>query len=319
MDWPCSALAEAPLGDRTTMHVGGRAEWLLEPATPTELEQAWRTARDRGFEVRVLGGGANLLIDDGLLPGVVVATERMRRTFRPAPEDGDGAGLEVMEPDARIAPPERATSPRLVAWAGATLPSLVRVARDLGLAGLEGLVGVPGHLGGGVAMNAGGRPGDMWDVLESVHVLDAAGETRVLRRDECDPLYRNGNLKGWVVLGAVLRLEPDSKAAIQERMRDYLATKNAAQPVTEWSCGCVFKNPDPELAGGLSAGQLVESVGAKGLERGDAIVSPKHGNFIVNRGQATASEVLSLIQELQQRVGDQTGVGLELEVKRWSH
>ena len=119
-------------------------------------------------------------------------------------------------------------------------------------------------------------------------------------------------------MGAVLLLEPESKAAIQERMRAYLAAKNAAQPVTEWSCGCVFKNPDPERSGGLSAGQLVERAGAKGLVRGDAAVSPKHGNFIVNRGRATAEDVLGLVEELRARVVEAFGVELELEVKRWT-
>lgn len=292
------------------MRVGGRAEWLLEPSSPAELRAAWLAALERGCVPRILGGGANLLVEDGLHPGVVITTDRMARVFRPG-------AAHTPEEDAARRAAEEEREPLLVAWAGAGLPGLCRTARDLGLAGLAGMVGIPGHLGGGVAMNAGGRWGELWDVVESVHVLTPEGEELELPRAECAPRYRDGGLEGRIVLGAVLRLKPGDPAAIRAEMQDYLAQKSAAQPVQEHSSGCIFQNPDRELSGGRTAGQLVEQCGGKGLARGDALVSPKHGNFIVNRGAARAEDVLALIEDVRRLVRDRTGIELRTEVKVW--
>ena len=322
------------LGDvykRQTLRVGGVAEWMLEPRTPEELREAWIAAHEfvqetatRDAEpapVRVLGGGANLVVGDGVLPGVVITTEKVRRIFRPTAPPDESAPEDVLagsvEGDPRIAQGRAADDPRLVAWCGATLPALLRTARDLGFAGLEGIVGVPGHVGGGVAMNAGGRWGEMWDVVETVRVLELDGTVRDLARDECSPSYRNANLGGRVVLGVVLRFEPEGRPAVEARMRQYLTEKNRVQPVTEWSAGCVFKNPDPEVAEGRSAGRLVDECGGKGLSRGDAVVSPLHGNFIVNQGEATSVDVLTLMEDVRDLVAQKTGIWLEFEVKRW--
>ena len=157
------------------MRVGGRAQWLLEPKSPDELCRALVAAREQGYEVRMLGGGANLIVEDGVLPGVVIGTDCLDRVFRPEVDATDDPYAEDV-PTTRVAPTSRTDDPRLVAWCGASLPGLVRKASDLGWSGLEGLVGVPGHLGGGVMMNAGGRWGDLWDVIESVRVLSLDGE-----------------------------------------------------------------------------------------------------------------------------------------------
>jgi UDP-N-acetylmuramate dehydrogenase len=316
--WPCAALREADLSERTTIRVGGKVEWLLEPAHPDEFVAAWNAARERGYEPRVLGGGANLIVADGVLPGVVLTTERMGRVFRLHPgEGGVGEGEEFDPRSLALASLEREADARLVAWAGCSLPGIVRVTRELGWSGFEGLAGVPGHLGGGIAMNAGGRRGDTWDVVESVRVLVPSGELRQLARAQCAPRYRDGALGGAIVLGAVLRFRVDEPAAVRERVAEYLRRKSATQPVTERSSGCVFKNPDPVLAGGRGAGELVEAAGARGLSRGDALVSEKHGNFIVNRGRACARDVLELIEEVRARVADRTGIRLENEVQIW--
>ena len=308
--WPCAAVRHAPLGPRTTMRVGGEVQWLLEPGTPEELQAAWTAARERGLVPRILGGGANLLIEDGLHRGVVITTDRMARTFRPG-------AAHTPEEDAVQRASGVPREPVLVAWAGAGMPGLCRTARELALSGLEGLAGVPGHLGGGVAMNAGGRWGELWDVVESVEVLTPDGRRVELPRAECNPGYRDGGLGGAIVLGAVLRLTPDDPATVRERTRQYLAEKSAAQPVSEHSSGCMFRNPDPELSDGRGAGQLVEDCGGKGLTRGDAIVSPKHGNFIVNRGRARAEDVLELMEDVRRLVRDRTGIELVTEVKIW--
>jgi UDP-N-acetylmuramate dehydrogenase len=289
---------------------------LLEPKDPDELVAALNAARERGVPVRVLGGGANLLVADGTLPGVVVATAALTRCFRPPHEDLEDEKLFELE-DPAWTTLEPGEDPRLAAWAGVSLPGLVNRATELGWAGLECLGGVPGHLGGAIAMNAGGKDGWTWDVVRSVRVLEPDGSVRQLARAECSPGYRDGNLGERIVLGAVLELRTDRREDVQERTRDYIKRKNAVQPVSERSAGCVFKNPDAEVSGGLSAGQLVDRAGGLGLARGDAMISPLHGNFLVNRGAATAADVLGLIEEVRARVAEHSGIELELEVVVW--
>ena len=304
------------------MRVGGHVEWLLEPSHPDQLVVAWNLARGRGLRPRILGGGANLIVEDGEHPGVVFATERLSRVFRPHPDVSDASveegGRDVYDP---VLPQVDAfdgdADPRLVAWAGARLPGLVRAAQQLGWRGLEGLVGVPGQLGGAVSMNAGGRWGEIWDVIESVRLLLPDGSLVQRERGECEPRYRNGNLEGAVLLGAVLRLEPEDPQTIRDRMRSYLADKHAAQPLTERSSGCIFRNPDPELSDGRTAGKLLDECGAKEHSRGTARVSPKHANFIVNRGDARASDVIDLMALMRGCVADRTGIELEREVEIW--
>jgi UDP-N-acetylmuramate dehydrogenase len=302
------------------MRVGGRVEWLLEPNHPDQFVAAWREVRERGVPLRILGGGSNVIVEDGLHRGVVLATERMTRIFRPE-SDGGGAALgggDIFTPELpALQVKERDEDPRLIAWVGAGLPAVVRAARDLGWRGLEGLVGIPGQLGGALAMNAGGHWGDLWDVVERVRLLLPDGDLVDRDRSECHPSYRNGGLGEAIVLGAVLRLEPDDPERIRDRMRDHLLEKNAKQPVCERSSGCIFKNPDPETSGGRSAGALIEMSGGKGLRRGGAIVSPRHANFIVNGGGASAADLLGLIEEVERRVADRWGIELEREVKIW--
>ena len=326
-EWPCVALAKAPLAHRTTLKVGGSTEWLLEPGDPDELRDAWLAARERGYTPRLLGGGANLIIEDGLHPGVVISTERVRRTFRPL-EPGQTIDPENLTKEEAMqlldikAPAIAQDDPRLIVWAGASLPGLVRAASDLGWSGLEGLIGVPGTLGGAIAMNAGGRWGEMWDVVDMVRVLNVDGEFVDIPRAEASPSYRNGGMGDNIVVGAVLRLRLDHKKVVAERAREYLLAKRKVQPVTEASAGCMFKNPGGPKAGGeaaegLSAGRLIDELGLKGRSRGGAVISELHGNFVVNRGGATSEDVFGLIEELIQVVGEQRGVDLEVEVKRW--
>lgn len=295
------------------MRVGGSAEWLLEPATPDELRKAVVAAREDGFEPRILGGGANLIVDDGVLPGVVITTDRMKRLFRP---QAISAGL-VDEPDARVAPAPREEGLRFVSWAGTTHQKLLTSASELGWSGLEGLAGVPGHVGGGVAMNAGGKWGGMWDQVERVLVVDERGDLVELAREECAPRYRNGGLGRKIVASVLLKFTLDSVPAVKTRTREYLIAKNKVQPVSLWSAGCIFKNPDPETSGGRTAGQLVDQCGLRGARIGDAEITDLHGNFFVNRGQATAIDLLALIERARSVVAEKTGVVLENEVKVW--
>jgi UDP-N-acetylmuramate dehydrogenase len=298
------------------MRVGGAAEWLLEPATPEELRRAVVAAREEGFVPRILGGGANLIIDDGVLPGVVITTDRIKRLFRP--ESGGPASVrDASEMAPRIAPAPREEGLRFVAWSGISLPKLVNAAAELGWSGVEGLAGVPGNVGGGIAMNAGGRWGEMWGVVERVLVVDENGEFQELERSACTPRYRNGGLGSKIVVSALLKFELDDPRIVKERGRDFLLEKNRVQPVTAWSAGCVFKNPDKIASGGRSAGKLIEECGLRGRVEGDAVVSTLHGNFIVNRGHATAKDVFELIRIVVDEVAQSTGIALEMEAKVW--
>jgi UDP-N-acetylmuramate dehydrogenase len=298
------------------MRVGGAAEWLLEPTTPEELRRAVVAAREEGFVPRILGGGANLIIDDGVLPGVVITTDRVKRLFRPEP-GGPVSVREANEMAPRIAPAPREEGLRFVAWSGVSMPKLVNAAAELGWSGVEGLAGVPGNVGGGIAMNAGGRWGEMWGVVERVLVVDENGAFEELERSACTPRYRNGGLGAKIVVSALLKFDLDDPRVVKERGRDFLLEKNKVQPVTAWSAGCVFKNPDKQLSNGRSAGKLIEECGLRGRVVGDALISPLHGNFIVNRGRATAHDVFELVRIAQDAVAQQTGIALEMEAKVW--
>lgn len=335
MQWPCVAREHVPLAGRTTLKVGGSARWLLEPNTPEQLFEAYNACREAGIEPRILGGGANLIIADGEHAGVTLSTERLARTFRPLeidepptpdaldvdPDNERGIRNDAASMGEIKAPAIDHDNPRLVAWAGATMPGLVRAAGELGWSGLEGLIGVPGHIGGGIAMNAGGRWGELFDVVELVRVITRSGELIDVPRADCQPSYRNGGLDaldGVIVVGVVLKLQLDNKLAVKARAREYLLEKRAAQPVTEASAGCIFKNPTELYQGErVGAGLLIDRLGLKGRARGKAHVSPLHGNFIVNEGGATATDVIELIREVRREVAERTGIELEVEVRRW--
>jgi len=290
------------------------AEWLLEPADPTELAAAVRAVRARGLPLWLLGGGANLVIADGELAGVVIATDRVKRVWRWHGRD-DPFGVDV--PPEHFPEREIGAPAWLVAWAGESMPGLVNRSKALGWTGIEGLAGVPGSLGGGVAMNAGGSWGELWDSVDRVRILEPDGSIVDRDRDAFAPTYRNAHLGPRIVLAAALRLEQSTKRHVEERVRSYLEHKRRVQPVTEWSAGCVFKNPPKDKSAGKGAGQLIDETGLKGFAKGGAQVSPLHGNFLVNTGNARASDVLALIAEVETRVLERTGVALEREVKVW--
>ncbi len=283
-----------PLSAHTTLRIGGPAEQFFEPQRPEDLAALLSRLIAEQLPFRLLGGGANTLAPDGGVRGAVVHTGSLRRVFR----EGES---------------------QLRAWAGATLPQLVRTAADSGLSGLERLIGVPGQLGGGLAMNAGSASWGIWDLVEEVTVWDpefeGGGEQsaiRVLRPADVLPSYRDGRLGARIVLEACLRLQPTDPRAIRAVQEDFLQRKNASQPVTLSSAGCAFKNP-----AGDSAGRLVDAAGLKGLRVGGAEISPRHANFIVNCGGATAADVRTLIERAEATVAERFGVRLERELVLW--
>ena len=281
---------EEPLARWTTLRIGGPAELFLEPQKPEQLAAALDTLHDAGTPYRLLGGGANVLAPDGGVRGAVVHTGAMRRVFR------DGPGLRV--------------------WPGVTLQGLVRTAAGLGLSGVELLIGVPGQVGGALAMNAGSAAWGLWDEVQEVVLwrpsLPPGDRIRAYTREQIGPAYRDGRLGDGVVLEVLLALQESTPAAVREVQEAHLRRKNATQPVRLASAGCAFKNPP-----GDSAGRLIDAAGLKGAREGGAEVSTVHANFLVNTGSATAAEVRALLQRLEDTVEQRFGVRLKRELVVW--
>ena len=282
-------LRDEPLGPRTTLKVGGPAPWVIELRRREELILAVTELRAAGIPYRMLGHGSNLVVSDEGVPDVVLHTRRMKAIYHHGEQEH-----------------------ALRCEAGAPLSRLVSVAHDMGLAGAEGLIGIPGTVGGAVAGNAGSRHLAIGDLVTEVTVVDHDGEVREVRTTKDDFSYRDSRFRGMVVLDAVLQLCPDSKQAIFERMRDVLHAKADTQPLSSPSAGCMFRNPD-----GASSGALIEQAGLKGATEGEAQVSDRHANFIVNRGGAAAADVRRLVDRVREEVASSSGEELELEVEWW--
>jgi UDP-N-acetylmuramate dehydrogenase len=278
-------LADAPLAPYTSFRIGGPVALLAVPADRDDLKTALAFAEAEGLPVYVLGGGSNTLVRDGGFRGMAVHLS----AFQALERRGDC----------------------VVAGAGVRVSRLLAFCCRHGLAGLEILSGVPGTAGGAVWGNAGAWGGATADVLASVELVTAAGEERALPRRDIPFRYRASGLPaGSVVLRAAFALSPDDPKEIRRRISGYLVRRNASQPVEFRSAGSIFKNPPGEFAG-----RLVERIGLKGTRVGNAMISAKHGNYIVNLGGARAADVLALVALVQTRVRDATGVELELEIK----
>jgi UDP-N-acetylmuramate dehydrogenase len=286
-------VSEAPLAPLTTFKVGGPAEWLLETRSSHEIVEALRIAHANGVKVTLLGGGSNVLIGDRGVRGLVV---------RPR-----GGHVEQLD------------ASRVRADAATTINGLVRWTVQRGVAGLEAWAGTPGTVGGAIFGNAhfGGRL--IGELVESVRLACADGSTRDVPRDEMDFGYDRSRLQktGEVLLSAVFRVSSGDAASLRDVARQSLAYRKKTQPLDTPSAGCIFQNPERKDVPSdipASAGALVDRAGLKGVARGDARVSPTHGNFIVNEGQATAADIRGLIDLCRSRVSERFGVTLQEEI-----
>jgi UDP-N-acetylmuramate dehydrogenase len=295
-----SVQREAPLAPRTWYRLGGPAQALVQPETPVALATLMHRCHGRGVPVRVLGDGANLLVPDAGVPGVVLRLDRPGFTGYDV-KDGakDGSTVRV--------------------GAGHDLFALVqRTARD-GRGGLDALAGIPASLGGAVRMNAGGAYGDTGALVEAVHAVTDAGEQVTCRRDAIEFSYRRCSLTEPVFVAVDLRLPPEDPAAVKARVKEVFAYKKSTQPMGDDSCGCVFKNPaeaDRPFPG-ATAGRLIDEAGLKGYAMGGASVSPVHANFVVVTPGGTAADVLGLLAHVERVVRDRFGVRLERELVCW--
>ncbi len=281
-----------PMRLHTTFHIGGPAEIWTEPQSVAELQGLLKTSRDAGIGVTVIGGGANLLVRDEGIPGLVIHLGH---------SGFQGCVLSLEG---------------LTVGAGLPLEWLIRRSEQAGLSGVEFLAGVPGRMGGAVWMNAGthddeGKLHSTSDVVQSLKVIDLEGTVSLLPAAEAGFGYRSSRMDGRIVLEAHLRLMPDDKQAISSRVKRLWEFKKRTQDWSAPSAGCIFKNP----AGRKAAGWLVDRAGLKGFSVGGAMVSKIHSNFMVNTGGAKAADVLALIEEVKGRVFRRFGIELELEVQ----
>jgi UDP-N-acetylmuramate dehydrogenase len=284
---------EVPLAPYTTLKVGGPAQWFFEARTADEIVAAVRLAWVSGVHVTLLGGGSNVLIGDRGVRGLVI---------RPR-----GGHVEQIDRE------------RIRADAAVTINGLVRWTVQRGTAGLEAWAGTPGTVGGAIFGNAHFAGRLIGDLVESVHLAALDGETRDLSRPEMEFGYDRSRLQktGEVLLSVVFRVSTGDPAALRAVARESLAYRKKTQPLDTPSAGCIFQNPDrSDVPANIpaSAGALVDRAGLKGTSRGDARVSPTHGNFIVNEGHASAAEIRALVDLCRARVREQFGVALQEEI-----
>jgi UDP-N-acetylenolpyruvoylglucosamine reductase len=289
-DLPEGVERDFPLARQTTIRTGGSADFFARVGDLKQLERILSWADAVGLAVGVIGSGSNLLVADSGVRGLVIKL--------------DGALARIKREDRR-----------LVCGGGARLPQVSARAAALGLGGLEFGVNIPGTVGGAVKMNANAYGGELQRVLEWVDVSAAAGTDR-RRPPQLGFAYRRSNLgPGEVVALASFVLEPGEVSSIKAVLADMRARRRTAQPSGIKTFGSTFKNPDDSRAEGMTAGQLLEAADCSGLVLGGARFSPKHANFIENRGDATTADVLALMAEGRRRVRERFGVSLEPEVQ----
>ena len=277
------------LAGYTTWRIGGPADVLAVPADRDDLALAiaWSTGAD--VPRRILGNGSNLLVRDEGVRGLVL---RMRRV------------------DAAV----RLEGTRIQAGAGAMLPAVANLAAREGLAGLEFGAGIPGTIGGAIVMNAGWHQWEIRSAVSAVDVIDASGCLRSIPGDQCAFDYRTSRFRGGtdVVVGTTLDLAPDDPDELQARLDAFADSRKANQPTELPSCGSVFLKPQGDFAG-----RMIEQAGLKGIRVGDVQVSPKHANFFVNLGHATAADALALVERVEGEVFRRFGVRLTREFELW--
>jgi UDP-N-acetylmuramate dehydrogenase len=283
-----------PLSKHTSFGIGGPADILAYPSDRNDLVALLSGIKKQGVGYVVIGGGTNLLVRDGGFRGVVICLQRLG-TIRIDREYRSVGG----------------TFSVVYAEAGALLPKLLSFAMEQGLTGLEFAAGIPGTVGGAICMNAGTAAGEIGDVVDSITLISPDGTLVTRGREEIGFSYRTSNIPaGHVVLDAKIILRHGDRERIKARVMEIQDTRKQLQPWGFPSAGSVFKNPQEE-----AAGKLIEAAKLKGKKVGDAQVSDKHANFIVNLGKAKAKDVVALMEIVKQTVLDVHGVRLEPEIK----
>ena len=269
----------------TWLRVGGNANYAIYPSSIQQLTNLISFLSKMGYPWIVLGEGSNTIILDEGIEKAVIITKKMK-------------AIEIKD------------SGEIVAEAGANMGTIMNRSVRKGFAGFEFAAGIPGTIGGGVFMNAGANDSEVKDVIKKVWLL-IDGKEEVVSRRELNFEYRKSNLaEGAVVMKVLIKLDRGDRKLSEKKVKDYLDKRNKTQPIKMSNTGSIFKNPDS-----IAAGKLIEELGLKGYEIGGAQISELHGNFIVNRGSAKASEVLKLIDVAKENAYKLRGIILEPEVR----
>ena len=280
-------LFNEPLSGHTTFRIGGACRVWAEPSSERELLEILKFARAEKKKTFMIGKGSNLLFRDKGFSGVLIHLT--------------GAHFRKI----------KFTGKKIQAGAGASLARLVNMACERGLSGIEGLVGIPGTVGGAIFMNSSYK-GCISDCLEEVKAMDReTGDTRIIKRKEFMFGYRDvGFLRNYIILVATFKLQRQKKAALLARKKIFLEKKKKEQPIGSFSAGCIFKNPERAL----SAAWYIDKLCLKGKKIGGAQISEKHANFIINLKDAKGSDILRLMELVKKRVKTRFGIKLEPEI-----
>lgn len=281
---------EEPLSKHTSFRIGGPAEAMAFPKNREELAELLNKSCLWDRNPVILGAGTNVLAPDEGMKGLIICLKDCLDGM----ERVDGTSIRVM--------------------AGVTMARAAVFAASQGLSGLEFAHGIPGTIGGGVYMNAGAYGGELGSLCREVELMDREGKTHVLTHEQMDFSYRHSCLEetDWIVVSALLSLEPGKEETIRARMKELQAKRLASQPLNFPSAGSAFKRPQ----GGYAAA-LIDKAGLKGFRVGDAAISEKHGGFAVNLGKATAEDMKTLLKEVSEKVESQSGIHLEPEIRVW--
>ena len=286
----CALKYNEPMKNHTSFRIGGEAEVMAFPKTREELAAILKESGLLDLKPAILGAGTNVLAPDEGIPGIVICLKDC---------------LDGME---------RLDDTRIRVMGGVTMTRAAVFAANLGLSGLEFAHGIPGTVGGGVYMNAGAYGGEICQVAESVEVMDFQGNIRHMTNAEMEFSYRHSLLEetGGIVISTVFSLKPSSTEEIRAKMKELMGKRSASQPLDLPSAGSAFKRP----VGGYAAA-LIDQAGLKGYAVGDAAISTKHAGFAVNLGCATAEDVKTLLENVSDKVFENSGIRLEPEVRIW--
>ncbi len=297
-DLNVEAIPDAHVGAMTWYGIGGHADVLVSPQSIDDLLMLFRRCRQTETPIRILGAGANLLVCDEGVDGVVVKL------------DAPALKQTTFSPDQN--------ETLLLAMAGADMAKTLMDAARRGLDGLTQMAGIPATIGGAVRMNAGGAFGTVSEHIKRVDCITNNGELRTYDREDIQFGYRYCSIKDPIILATTFCLHAADPIEIRKRVKEIFAFKKSTQPLADHSAGCTFKNPiDPKTNQTTSAGQLIDEAGLKGMQIGGAMISTQHANFIVTKPEATATDVRQLIDIMKSEVKAKFGIVLEHEVKLW--
>lgn len=285
-----SLLQDEPMKNHTSIKVGGPADLFAMPETKDEFINLIKTAYKENIPLCIIGNGTNLLVTDKGIRGLVISTSKLKIEIKTTQVDSETFLISVLS--------------------GTKLSALCNFCLKNSLKGLEFAAGIPGSIGGAVTMNAGTPAGSISEVVDSLEIITNQGETRQLKKDDLNFSYRRLNPVKGIITEASFLFKVGDSAQIKLKHDQNLKNKKATQPIPSKSAGCIFKNPE----NCEPAGKLIDMAGLKGKKIGEAVISDKHANFILNLGNAKCNDILKLKELVKNKISDLYSVELETEI-----